>query len=505
MTGDVREGIIRQSRREATPPPLATRQGTTLVPDPRRVIAKLFVPGEDSAVARTRAHELVDRIAVLGEAETDRLLQQTLDRFGARHRDLTDTFEHHYDLVRHRVDRTSELSATARLLVGAYFTHEYAVEAAALCNPSIVAHPDQSGLAAGQLRAAVSVRQIGEGHVSSIGFVTAVLGPDSRLDVAERSGPLIAGRRVPAQHRRDLLAAGLTADGWDNEVSATVLGSLPERFDEATLERVLSALPADLRSRPTTVSTLEQIRRTGTAGYATEFPTDTLLHQRVLWPATAAESKGMEDARFVRVVDDEGPAYRATYTAYDGRNIACWSLGSDDLRRFDLMPMRGPAVRNKGMALFPRRVGGRRLALCRSDGETTGLTVLDGENRWQTPVPLHGPLRGWDLIQVGNCGSPIETDAGWLVLTHGVGPMRRYSLGAILLDLDNPERVIAELTDPLLEPDDTERDGYVPNVVYSCGGLIHAGTLWLPYGASDTRIGFATMPVAAVLDRMTRT
>jgi predicted GH43/DUF377 family glycosyl hydrolase len=511
MTEHVRDGIRQSPPRQGRPrqdgavPPLATRQGITLSPDPRRVIAKLFVPGEDSAVARTRAHDLVDRIAALGATETGRLLQQTLDRFGGRHRDLADIFEHHYDLVRHRVDQASELSADARLLVGAYFTHEYAVEAAALCNPSIVAHPDQSHLAAGQLRAAVSVRQIGEGHVSSIGFATAVLGPGTRLEVAERSGPLIAGRRVPARHRRDLLAAGLTADGWDNEVSATVLGSLPERFDEATLESVLGNLPADLRSRPTAVSTLEQIRRTGTAGYATEFPTESLLHQRVLWPATAAESTGMEDARFVRVVDDDGgPVYRATYTAYDGRHIACWALGSDDLRRFELTPMRGPAVRNKGMALFPRRVEGRQLALCRSDGETTGLTVLDRENRWQTPVPLHAPRRGWDLIQVGNCGSPIETDAGWLVLTHGVGPMRRYSIGALLLDLNSPERVIAELTDPILEPDDTERDGYVPNVVYSCGGLIHAGILWIPYGASDTRVGFATVPVAAILKRMSR-
>ncbi|GAA0896484.1 glycoside hydrolase family 130 protein [Virgisporangium aurantiacum] len=488
--------------RQATAVPLATRQDATLVPDPRRVIAKLFVPGEDSAVGRTRAHDLIDRIAALGEDETGRLLQQTLDRFGARHRDLTDAFEHHFDLVRHRVDRSTELSAAARLLVGAYFTHEYAVEAAALCNPSIVAHPDQTELSSGQLRVAVSVRQIGEGHVSSIGFVTAVLGPGARIDVAERSGPLIAGRRVPAQHRRDLLAAGLADDGWDNEVSATVLGSLPERFDEATFERTLAGLPADLRSRSTAVGTLEQVRRTATVGYATEFPADTLLHQRILWPATAVESNGMEDARFVRFVDDDGPVYRATYTAYDGRHIAGWAVRSDDLRRFELTPMRGPAVRNKGMALFPRPLDGRHLALCRADGETTGLTVLDRENRWQTPVPLHRPHRGWDLIQVGNCGSPIETDAGWLVLTHGVGPMRRYAIGALLLDLHDPARVIAELPDPVLEPDESEREGYVPNVVYSCGGLIHADVLWIPYGASDTRIGFATVPVTAILDRM---
>jgi predicted GH43/DUF377 family glycosyl hydrolase len=483
--------------------PLAKRHEVTLSPDPSRVIAKLFVPGEDAAVVHTRAHGLVDRIANLGERDVARMVREALDLFGDRHRDLESTWMHHYDLIHHRVDRAGRLSATARLLVGAYFTHEYAVEAAALCNPSIVEHPDQSNLDAGQLRAAISVRQIGEGHVSSIGFATAVLGPGTCLDVTGRTGPSSTARRIPAQHHRNLLAAGLAEDGWDNEVSATVLGSLPERFDDATFERILGELPSDLLSRPTAQETLERLRRTNAAGYAAEFPPGTPLHQQVLWPATAEESNGMEDARFVRFTGDDGvPVYRATYTAYDGRHIASRALQSDDLRRFRMMPMRGPAARNKGIALFPRPVGGRHLALCRSDGETTGLSALDGTNRWQTPVPLHRPHRGWELIQVGNCGSPIETDDGWLVLTHGVGPMRRYALGALLLDPRRPEHVVAELPTPLLEPDPAERDGYVPNVVYSCGGLVHAGTLWIPYGSGDTRIGFATVSVTMLLDAM---
>lgn len=484
--------------------PLATRHGVTLSPDPGRVIAKLFVPGEDAAVVHTRAHRLVDRISELDETEIVRMVRETLDRFGDRHGDLESVWTHHYDLIRHRVDRAGRLSTAARLLVGAYFTHEYAVEAAAVCNPSMVEHPDQSGLQPGQARAAISVRQIGEGHVSSIGFATAVLGPGTRLDVTPRTGPLTTDRRVPTRHRRDLLAAGLAESGRDNEVSATVLGSLPERFDDTLFERVLGSLPHDLLSRPTAQETLEQLRRTNAAGYAAEFPPGTPLHRQVLWPATAEESKGMEDARFVRFTDDDdGPVYRATYTAYDGRHIAARELRSDDLRRFEVTPMRGPAAGNKGIALFPRPVGGRQLALSRSDGETIGLSTLDGGSRWQAPVPLHRPDRTWELIQVGNCGSPIETGDGWLVLTHGVGPMRRYSIGALLLDLRRPEHVIAELPDPLLEPDPAERDGYVPNVAYSCGGLIHAGTLWIPYGSSDTRVGFATVPVARLLDAMT--
>ncbi|MFI6511634.1 hypothetical protein ACIBCT_28865 [Streptosporangium sp. NPDC050855] len=211
----------------------------------------------------------------------------------------------------------------------------------------------------------------------------------------------------------------------------------------------------------------------------------------------------MEDARFVRVVEEDGTvSYRATYTAYDGRHIRSQLLSSDDLRSFEVTPLRGPGAANKGMALFPRRVGGQRLALCRSDGETIGLTSLDERSRWRRPIPLHSPRQSWELIQVGNCGSPLETAAGWLVLTHGVGPMRRYAIGALLLDLDEPHRVVAELPGTLLTPEETERDGYVPNVVYSCGGLLHADALWLPYGASDARIGFAHVPLDDLLGAM---
>ncbi|BCL17704.1 glycoside hydrolase family 130 protein [Micromonospora sagamiensis] len=481
---------------------LAVRHDLTLSPDPRRVIVKLFVPGEDDAVAHSRAQALVDRVAHLDEEGTGRLLRDTFRRFGDRHRDLVGTFHHHYDLVRHRAARPRDLAPTTRLLVGAYFSHEYAVEAAALCNPSMVVHPDQADLEPGQLRVAISLRQIGEGHLSSIGFASAVLGPGRRLAVTGRSGPLVVGQRTAVRHRRDLLIAGLAEDDCDDEVSATVLDALPERYDEATFEQIIAGLPPDLLSRSTASGTVEQLRRANAASYAVAFPADSRLHQRVLWPGIPAESNGMEDARFVRFVDDSGPVYRATYTAYDGRRVATRALASRDLRRFEVTPMRGPGVRNKGVALFPRAVGGRQLALCRTDGETIGLSCLDDDNRWQTPVRLHAPRHSWELIQVGNCGSPLETDAGWLVLTHGVGPMRRYAIGAILLDLHRPEQVIAELPGALLAPDPVERDGYVPNVLYSCGGLVHADELWLPYGASDARVGFATVPVAALVAAM---
>ena len=485
---------------------LVTRPDLALTPDPRRVIVKLFIPGEDAALVRTRASALVSRITQLDDQEAARLLHETLQCFGHRHRELETTFQHHYELVQHRIPPRADLSPTGRLLVGAYFSHEYAVEAAALCNPSIVAHPDQSGLTSGQLRAVVSLRQIGEGHISSIGFATAVLGPGTQLGVADRYGPLTTGEHSRPHHRHELLAAGLAEEGWDNEVSATVLAALPEVFDDDEFERAIADVPSDLRIRPTAHDTLEQLRRVASADYAVTFPADVPLDQRVLWPATQPESNGMEDARFVRFVDDDGgSSYRATYTAYDGRKISPRMLSTTDFRHFVMTPMRGPAARNKGLALFPRPVGGRQLALSRSDGQTLGLCTLDALHRWQPTAVLRAPRQGWELIQVGNCGSPLETEAGWLVLTHGVGPMRRYAVGAMLLDLHQPDRVIAELPGALLTPDDADRNGYVPNVVYSCGGLLHAGALWLPYGISDARIGFAHVALDALLDTMVPT
>jgi len=483
---------------------LAMRHALTMQPDGRRVVIKLFVPGEDAQLVQNRASSLIERILQLDEDEIVRLLDDVLARFAGRHHDLCATFQHHYDLVHHRVPSDIELSPTARTLIGAYFSHEFSVEAAALCNPSMIPHPDQSGLDPGQLRVAISLRQIGEGHISSVGFCSAILGADETIRLEDRAGPLMIGQRIGAKHQRDLLAAGLAEEDVDNEISATVLSSLPERYTDEEFEDVLGHLPGELLARPLANETLEIIRRIVASDYAVTFPATVPLHQRVLWPATPAESNGMEDARFVQVDDGDGrTAYHATYTAYDGRMIGGRMLHTRDLRHFEVTALRGPAARNKGMALFPRPVNGRHLALCRSDGETLGLSVRDEQNRWQNPVPLLMPHRGWDLIQVGNCGSPVETAAGWLVLTHGVGPMRRYAIGAMLLDLEHPERVIADLPHGLLEPDDIEREGYVPNVVYSCGGLVHAGRFWLPYGASDVRVGFASIPVEELLGAMT--
>ena len=480
-----------------------TRHDIVMEPDDRRVAIKLFVPGEDAQLVQNRASSLIERILRLDDAEAARQLEDVLARFAGRHHDLCGVFQLHYDLVAHRVPPHIELSPTARTLIGAYFSHEYSVEAAALCNPSMVPHPDQAGVEPGQLRVAISLRQIGEGHISSIGFCSAILGPGDRIRMEDRAGPLMIGQRIGAQHWRNQLSAALIDLDIDNEASAYLVSALPERFTDEEFEDVVGHVPAELLARPTSQETLDRIRHIVSEDYAVAFPATMSMHQRVLWPATPAERNGMEDARFVQVIEADGrPAYQATYTAYDGRHISGRVIFSRDLRHFEVTRLHGPAARNKGVAMFPRYVGGRKLALCRADGETLGLSVRDEQNRWQQAVPLLKPHRGWDLIQVGNCGSPVETEAGWLVLTHGVGPMRRYAIGAMLLDLDDPARVIADLPDGLLEPDASEREGYVPNVVYSCGGLAHGGRFWLPYGAGDVRVGFASMPLDALLDRM---
>ncbi|WP_285682426.1 glycoside hydrolase family 130 protein [Actinoplanes sp. NBRC 103695] len=485
------------------PVDLATRLDLTMAPDDRRVVIKLFVPGEDAQLVQNRASGLIERILQLDEDQIADMLEEVLARFAGRHHDLTGLFAHHYELISHRVPAEIELSPAARTLIGAYFSHEYSVESAALCNPSMVPHPDQTDLEQGELRTAISLRQIGEGHISSIGFSTAILGPGPMIRLEDRGGPLMIGQRVGAKHMLEQLAAGLADSEIDNEASAYVLSALPERYDDEEFEDVLGHLPGELMSRPTTQDTLEIIRKIVSTDYAVTFPCTVPLDHRILWPSTPAESNGMEDARFVQEIEPDGRAiYHATYTAYDGRHIGGRMITTRDLRHFEVTALHGPAARNKGMALFPRPVGGRRLALCRSDGETLGLTYLDEQNRWQPAEPLLVPHRGWDLIQVGNCGSPVETDAGWLVLTHGVGPMRRYAIGAMLLDLEHPERVLADLPFGLLDPDDIEREGYVPNVVYSCGGTLHDGRFWLPYGASDVRVGFACIELDRLLDAM---
>jgi predicted GH43/DUF377 family glycosyl hydrolase len=482
---------------------LVTRLDTTLVADPTRVLARLFVPGHELvASTESRATGVLARILALPEPEVGATLRDVLARYSRRHRDLAGVLAANYARIAHRILDSHDLSAQRRTLIGAWFTHEYSVEAAALFNPSVVAHPDQSELPPGHLRFVLSLRAVGEGHLSSVEFRTGVLGVDGVA--LDDPGPHVeVGTRRPGRHDRALFAALLREDDSGRESASFLISNLPSRFDEAELDRAIAALAAQRETRLGGARTAELARRIVRCGYEVEFSPRTTIAERVLWPEGPGEARGMEDARFVRTVADDGsPTYLATYTAFDGVSIAPQLIETTDFRRFRISQLAGPAAKNKGMALFPRRVGGRHVALSRWDRENTAIAFSDDGRWWGDPRTLHAPARPWELTQTGNCGSPVETAAGWLVLTHGVGPMREYAIGALLLDLDDPTRVLGALREPLISPAEDERDGYVPNVVYSCGALRHGDRLLLPYGASDASVRFALVDVPRLLDRL---
>lgn len=474
---------------------LAQRLDGRLTPDPSRVVAQLFVAGQEVVGgSESRASTVVDRILTLDAARVTSRLDELLMRFGARHRDLLGTFSHHADRIGNRLDPLSALSDERRLLLGAAFTHEYAVEAAALCNPSMVAHPDQVGAPRGALRFVMSVRGIGEGHRSSIGFRTGMITAAGSVSFDEPGPFPITGSVHAGVFEREVFRGRLRTLGKDGESACYVLDHLGPSFTAHELESRLAMLAAQQDTRRDAHATVVQLRAVAACSYSLQFPDDTDVSERVLSPSMAAESHGMEDARFVRFVDDDGAvSYYATYTAFDGVAISQQLLQTTDFLRFEVSPLVGPAATNKGLALFPRRIGGRYAAMSRHDRETNAVAFSDALGHWGAAETCQVPGRDWEVIQLGNCGSPIETDAGWLVLTHGVGPMRTYSIGALLLDLDDPTSVLATLAEPLLTPSVDEQDGYVPNVVYSCGALLHGDTLVVPYGIADSAIGVATV------------
>jgi predicted GH43/DUF377 family glycosyl hydrolase len=464
----------------------------------------LFVPGQEllggcepqvTAVAR--------RILALDEADVERALTDVMRRFETRHRRLAGTFRHHADRVSGHLADT-DLSDARRLLLGAAFTHEYSIEGAALCNPSMVIDPDQGDVSEGGLRYVMSVRGVGEGHRSSVGFRTGTIHADGTVTVDAAGPHPVVGDVTDGSFDRDVFHGRLLELGEDGESAAYVLDDLDDRFSPADLERGLQRLGSQHDTRQDAEDTLLRLRAIAARSYSSHFAPDTALSERVLWPATAVESHGIEDARFVRFTDDDGATtYYATYTAHDGWSITEQLIETTDFVNFTMSPVVGPAASDKGLALFPRRIGGRYIALSRYDHQTNSVAFSHSPRRWDNAIPMQQPRHAWEAIQLGNCGSPIETGEGWLVLTHGVGPMRTYSIGAALLDLDDPTRIIGSLAEPLLSPSPDEQDGYVPNVVYSCGGLEHAGTLVIPYGFADAAIGIATVPLTDLLAAMT--
>jgi predicted GH43/DUF377 family glycosyl hydrolase len=438
------------------------------------------------------------------EAQVRSLNEEIMQRFGERHRGFTHTLESQFDSVAGHIPREARISIERRLLIGAYFTHEYSVEAAALFNPSIVAAPDQRGQAPGSARFVMSVRAVGEGHLSSIEFRTGTLSANGEISIDAVGTNLVNGSRswakslVKSEFRSKLHELGAV-----NELSAAVLARLGNTFTIAELETSLRYVEDREHSHVIWFETAKIIRVLASSNYVTTFPEDSELSERVIFPAGPNETRGMEDARFVRFTANDGEVrYYATYTAYDGFEIWPQLIETKDFRRFTVSTLNGAAAQNKGMALFPRPIDGKYVMLSRKDRENLHLASSHDVHYWNDVVELYRPSAPWELLQIGNCGSPIETEAGWLVLTHGVGPMRSYAIGAILLDLADPRKVIGHSSTPLIEPDETEREGYVPNVVYTCGAIVHAGQLVVPYGFSDAGVAIARLPLSGLLEAL---
>lgn len=476
------------------------RVGPILKPDSSRVLFRAFNPVGD----RQDLH-IVARIMALPEREVCRLLEQVMKEFQDRRYKLRNFFLKRFEEVRPLLLTDAPLSEERRLLIGAYFTHEYALEAAALFNPSIVWHPDQSGLPEGTRRFVLSLRATGEGHISSITFREGTIDANNHIVLEKPTRYVSTPEIVPnPTYDRNLFERKLyELDLWD-DFAAEVLACLNEQFTLEELKEALQFVEKQHRGR---FRTEEQVARgilaLAQANYEVFFSPDEPLSERILFPTSPTEVNGMEDARFVQFREDDGRVvYYATYTAYDGKVVFPQILETEDFLHFRISTLNGPEVQNKGMALFPRRIHGHYAMLSRQDNENLYIMFSDMLHFWYTKQPLLKPTYPWEYVQVGNCGSPIETEAGWLVLSHGVGPMRKYSIGAFLLDREDPTKVIGRLKEPLLMPNADERAGYVPNVVYSCGGLIHNGYLILPYAMSDYASRFAIVPLEDILEAM---
>ncbi|MHB1772302.1 MAG: glycoside hydrolase family 130 protein [Acidimicrobiales bacterium] len=495
---------VRSLRATRTRQRLVTRSDLAILPDPTRVLARLFVPGLDLVSdTESTASPLLSRLLSLSDEAVASTLAATCERFGGRHRDLRSAWLANYEQVAHRLADPSALTDERRLLIGACFTNEYSIEGAALFNPSAVAHPDQSGLRPGAVRFVLSLRAVGEGHVSSLEFRSGVVGPGHRLRL-EHSGRFAeAGIHRQTTYDREVFRKKLEEAGAGTESSSLILSALPTRFEAEALHRALDSLADKSLARREARRSVDLARRIATCSYEVDFNQATALSERVIFPHAPSESHGIEDARFVRFVDDDGTArYFATYTAFDGAEVRPQMIETSDFSSFAMSQISGPAAKNKGMALFPRKIGGSFVALSRCDRENNSIATSPDGRRWGEPTTLKYPDQPWEVIQLGNAGSPIETPSGWLVITHGVGPMREYCLGAILLDLDDPTTVIGALRRPLMVPEQDERDGYVPNVLYSCGAMAYGDDLLLPYAVSDSSVRFAFVNVPLLLCRL---
>jgi len=475
------------------------RQPLVIRPNPTRVLVRPFLPPPDSP----RTLRILSRILALNEDEVNAQLEIVLSEFGDRHQKIRAIFLDRHELISPILPSDRPLSEQRKQLIGAYFTNEYSLESAALFNPSIVVAPDQNGVPEGAVRFFMSLRATGEGHISSITFRSGLVHADGNVELFPASKFVSEPRPIPnASYERSLFHRKLAELGQDNPASRKILSGLEDFF---TIDQLRAAVATHHRQFPEQefAITGERMILLARSNYDVAFDADGDISERIIFPFSPSESNGIEDARFTRFVDEDGSVtYYATYTAYDGRVILPQLLETRDFLHFATRTLNGPAVQNKGMALFPKKINGHYCMLSRQDNENIRLMFSDQLHFWHESHVIVRPREPWEFVQLGNCGAPIETDRGWLVLTHGVGPMRKYCIGAILLDLGDPSRVIGRLCQPLIKPEGEEREGYVPNVVYTCGALLHHNRLVIPYALSDSATTFASVEVDDLLNAM---
>ncbi|HEY8932477.1 MAG TPA: glycoside hydrolase family 130 protein [Rariglobus sp.] len=473
------------------------RHAISLLPDNSRVIIRPFIPMPPQRIA-----DIIGRALALSEEAAVQELETIRRQFEFRHSDIETILLSHYKKVIAHVATLHPISLARQLLIGALFSGEYSLESAALFNPSIVPHPDQGGLPVGGLRFVMSLRATGEGHISSIEFRSGVIDPGGDITLDPVSRFVTVPQIVPNPgYRKKQFIIKLHEMGFTDRHAGSVLDPLPDHFTRSELEQSITRIRGSATTDTLNFKrTLDCIQWLADSNYELQFASKLTMSERIIFPVSANESNGIEDARFVRFTEDDGGVmYCATYTAYNGRAILPQFIETPDFLNFRVLTLNGPAVQNKGMALFPRRVGGRYVMLSRQDDENLFIMFSDNLHFWSDPQLLMAPAEMWESVKIGNCGSPIETEAGWLVITHGVGPMRKYCIGAALLDLDDPTKVLGRLRTPLLVSEGEEREGYVPNVVYSCGALLHGRDVILPYALNDKVTTIASVPLDELL------
>jgi beta-1,2-mannobiose phosphorylase / 1,2-beta-oligomannan phosphorylase len=478
------------------------RKRERIYPDSKRVITRFFNHNE------IKAKSIIQKIFDMKEDEAEMSLNLVLREFAKRHRNITKIFLINFTRAIHFINELEgsheKISHTKRLLIGSFFTMEYSIESAALFNPSVVEHPDQTELEEGQMRIIVSFRATGESHISSIVFRSGIIDKDYNLHF-DSQGKYISEAEIIKGHVYDKKEFIILLHEHDifNDISTEILNKLGNLFYYTDLKDTIKKVQEPKKLNLEQDKTLKQMMWLAKSHYEIVFSQDTDISERTIFPVSRTESNGIEDARFVKFTEENGETiYYATYTAYDGYTILPKLLETKDFYHFKNLPLHGECTRDKNFSLFPRKINGHYAMLSRLDGVNHYIMFSDNITLWETAQLLQEPKYNWELIQVGNCGSPIETPEGWLVITHGVGQMRKYSIGAILLDLKDPTKVIGSLKDPLIVPNDDEREGYVPNVVYSCGSIIHNNVLVIPYAISDYASSFATVNLKTLISKL---